>query len=105
MLGVVPAENSDVSRSGELRTSDGRRVRYSSTLNEECYIVQNPDALAPAPGAKAEEILTFTDTNLPAGYIVDRGRSHNLIMSVPLETLTEKADRDRIMSEFLKSSK
>lgn len=105
VLGVVPAENSDVSRSGELRTSDGRRVRYSSTLNEECYIVQNPDALAPAPGAKAEEILTFTDTNLPAGYIVDRGRSHNLIMSVPLETLTDKADRDRIMSEFLKSSK
>ena len=71
-------------------------------MNEDCYIVQNPDALAPAPGAKATEILTFTDTNMPAGYVIDRGRSHNVILSVPLETITESYDRDIIIANFLK---
>lgn len=105
VLGVIPAEEPAATHSGQIRASDGSIVKYSSTLNENCYIVQNPDALAPAPGAKAEEIFTFTDTNLPAGYIVDRGRGRNLILSIPLETVTDPADRDRIIADFFKTTK
>lgn len=106
VIGVVPAETPEgcpvKTRSGQLRASDGRTIRYSNTFNDKCYIVQNPDALAPAPGAKAEEIFTFTDTDQPAGYVIDRGRSRNMILSIPLETITESYDRDRIIADFLK---
>lgn len=105
VLGVVPAEDAAATNSGQLRASDGRLLKYSSSLNEDCYIVQNPDPLSPAPGVNAEEIFTFSDSGAAAGYYINRGKSHNMILSVPVETFKEKSDRDRIISGFLNYSK
>ncbi len=102
VLGVIPSEDTSVTTSGKLISSDGRTLRYSSTLNEDCYIVQSPDALSPVPGKKAKEIFTFSDTGLPAGFIIDHGHAKNIILSVPVETFIEKSDRDKIFTEFLK---
>ncbi len=106
VLGVVPAEAPEggltETRSGKLLSSDGKTVKYSSTLNEDCYIVQSPDILAPASGVNAREIFSFSDTARPAGYVIDRGRSRNMILSIPLEAITESYARDRIMADFLR---
>ncbi len=106
VLGVVPAEAPEggltETRSGKLLSSDGKTVKYSSTLNEDCYIVQSPDILAPAPGVNAREIFSFSDTARPAGYVINRGRSRNMILSIPLEAITESYARDRIMADFLR---
>lgn len=97
MLGVVPAEAPEggltETRSGKLLSSDGKTVKYSSTLNEDCYIVQSPDILAPASGVNAREIFSFSDTARPAGYVIDRGRSRNMILSIPLENYRELRPR------------
>lgn len=100
VMGVVP-DSVSVSRSGSLRSTDGRSVKYSSTLNEDCYIVQQPDAMTTAPGVDAEVIYTFSDTNSPAGYFIPRGKGHNIILSVPFETITDQSERDRLMARFL----
>ncbi len=102
VLGIVPADSVAVqSNSGKLRASDGRTIDYSATLNEKIYIVENPDLLAPAKGGNAKDFLTFSDTDAPAGYIVDRGKSKIAVMSVPLEAITDQASRDRIIAEIL----
>lgn len=105
-LGVVPAPTDSVgslpmTHCGTVRARDGRNIKYSNTLNESCYIVQNPDPLSLATGVRADEILTFSDTNLAAGYLIHRGRSRNMILSVPFETISDPLDRDRLMEEFL----
>lgn len=100
VLGLVP-DSVQVSKSGMLRSSDGRQIKYSSTYNDKCYIVQHPDALITAPGVNGEVICTFTDTHAPAGYIIPRGKGMNMILSVPFETFSDPADRDRLMKKFL----
>lgn len=102
VLGVVPADSvPSPSHSGSLRASDGRRLDYSSTLNENIYIVENPDVLAPAHGGNVDKILSFSDNDMPAGYLVNRGRSRVFVMSIPLEAISEQASRDRIIAEIL----
>lgn len=101
VLGVVPMDSVSRPRSGRLRTSDGRSVDYSSTLRSDYYIVENPDVLAPAEGVDATPIFTFSDNSLPAAYLIDNGKKRNVVMSVPFEAITDPAERNRIMKEFL----
>lgn len=100
VLGVVP-DSIGNTHSGSLRDTGGGTIKYSNTLNEKCYIVQHPDPLSVAPGMDGEPIYTFSDTGAAAGYLIRRGKGRNLILSVPFETITDPADRDRLMSRFL----
>lgn len=101
VLGAVPTDSVARPRSGRLRASDGRTLQYSATLNPDMYIVENPDVLAPSEGGNAETLLTFTDNDLPAAFIVNRGRGRNAVLSVPFEAITTQTDRDRLMKEIL----
>ena len=102
VLGVQPAENAQRPRQGWLRMASGESIPYSADLNERNYIVENPDVLAPAPGADAEEILQFRDTDGVAGYFIDRNRSRNAILSVPLESITDRNQLRKIFKLILK---
>ena len=79
-----------------------RLYSYSNTLNDKNYIVERPDVLNPSGNIEAEVLMTFTDTNLPAGLITKKGKSRSAVMSVPFESITDRTQRDALMAELLK---
>ena len=99
VLGLAEAESYG-NGSGRVRDAKGNALPYSSTLNQDMYIVENPDILRAAPGAKAETILTF-DNGEAAGLNVTRGKSKVTVMSVPFESITDAKSRDRLMRGLL----
>lgn len=105
VLGVEAASDSIPVRSGKIRDKEGKNITYSNTLNDKIYIVESPDRLIPATGAKAEKFLTFSDSDAAAGMIVDRGRSLNAIMSIPIEAINSRNERSKIIKEILKNLK
>lgn len=99
VLGLTEG-SSDSSRSGRVRDRNGNTLPYSSTLNEDMYIVENPDILVPAPDSTVETILTF-DNGSVAGQTVKRGKSTVTVMSIPFESITDAAARNSLMKSLL----
>ncbi|MDE5806831.1 MAG: hypothetical protein K2H76_01835, partial [Muribaculaceae bacterium] len=87
---------------GRVLTAFGKTLTYSNTLNENHYIVENPDILIPVNPEHAKKVLTFSSNNYGAGYSVKSGKGNLTILSVPLETIYEQDDVDRIFKDFLK---
>ncbi|MBO4965765.1 MAG: xanthan lyase [Muribaculaceae bacterium] len=109
ILGVEPAENAESTRSGKVRTTVSntpgvreRTLQYSNTLNESQYIVQTPDALETVD-PQARELLEFTDSDAPAGWLSKKGSARRAVLSIPFESFTDQAARDALMKEILNS--
>lgn len=101
MLGSEAGQQ-DTRKSGRLRdVYSGKEINYSATLNEKHYIVERPDVLLPAEGARTAEFLTFSGTGSRAGHIVDRGRGKVAVMTVPIEAMTDATQRALLMKEIL----
>lgn len=99
MLGADSAE-SDSSKSGRIYdVKNGRQIRYSSTLNEKMYIVEKPDILIPS-GAKTGTFLTIGGDSQCAGQYVDYGKGKVAVMTIPIETITDKAERDGLVKSI-----
>lgn len=99
VLGLTTGET-EKPRSGQIRDTRGRTLPYSSTLNQDMYIVESPDVLTPAEDARAETILTFDNGGI-AGQNVTRGKSKVTVMSVPFEAITDADARDNLMRQLL----
>lgn len=96
VLGITRGEGSR-SLTGSVNTNSagkasfsGKNYSYSNNLNENQYIVENPDILAPSGSMDADVFMTFSDTALPAGFVTKKGKSRGVVMSVPFESLREK---------------
>lgn len=107
VLGMVP-DSVAPTFSGRIETVPGPKDRrapaiynYSNTLNDRQYIVERPDALMPVSGVKAREILTFSDSDGAAGYVVGRGKGRVAVVSVPIESLTDPNQRSLLMQSLL----
>lgn len=102
VLGAESAESDD-RMSGRLRdSSTGKAISYSATLNDRNYIVERPDILTPSESARTTEILTFSDSGRRAGHIVDKGKGHVAVITVPIEAVTLATDRSDLMKKILK---
>ncbi|MCH5241058.1 MAG: xanthan lyase [Muribaculaceae bacterium] len=75
-----------------------KNINYSNSLNENTYIVENPDILYPE--GSAEVIYKFGDTGLPAATIKKNGKSRVIVTSIPFETINN-AQRDKVMKDLL----
>lgn len=88
---------------GPLKSSlENRPYEYSSTLNEDFYIVERPDAIIASP--KADETATFlrfSDTGATAGLLIKDGKSRRAVMSIPFESITDEHHRNKLMKELL----
>ena len=111
VLGVEPLNEAPKTRSGKLRTTFGnsqgvreRTFSYSNTLNDKQYIVENPDMLY-STDSTARQILEFTDTDTPAGFIGKKGSGRRAVLSVPFEAISEQGARDALMKDILNSFK
>ncbi|MDE7418789.1 MAG: xanthan lyase [Muribaculaceae bacterium] len=83
-------------------TLGSRRYSYSNTLNEDCYIVEHPDAIIATPKAdESATFLRFSDTDAAAGLLIRDGKSRRAVMSVPFESITDPAQRNSLMKELL----
>lgn len=81
---------------------ESRRYSYSNTLNEDCYIVEHPDAIIASPKAdEAATFLRFSDTDAAAGLLIRDGKSRRAVMSVPFESITDSNQRALLMKEIL----
>ncbi len=107
LLGVVP-DSVAPTLSGRIETvpapksnQDPAIYTYSNTLNDNHYIVEHPDALMPVSGVDAREILTFSDSDGAAGYVVKRGKGRVVVTSVPVESLTDSNQRSLLMKTLL----
>ena len=107
VLGIAPGYGSH-SFSGQLLTNGlasvavpQRIIKYSNTLNDKKYIVENPDILSPSGKIEANTFLTFSDTSLPAGYITKNGKSNGVVMSVPFESIEDSETRNQLMKYIL----
>lgn len=110
VLGIQMADSAATTASGRI---DGvaaplkshlqqRRYTYSNTLNERQYIVEHPDAIAPADGEDdSAPFMRFSDTDATAGLLVKKGKSRSAVMSVPFEALSDPNQRNLLMKELL----
>ena len=87
---------------GRLLTASGRSLNYSNTLNDRLYSVENPDILVPLNPDNADRVLTFSANNMGAGYSMKSGKGHLTLLSVPIESIYDEAERDHIFKDFLK---
>lgn len=79
-----------------------RRYAYSNTLNQQQYIVENPDALIMTDDAdESAPFLRFSDTGSFAGVLSRKGKSKTAVMSVPFESLSDANQRILLMKELL----
>lgn len=98
ILGVDSVASYD-RKSGRLRDSRGKAIKYSSTLNADNYIVEMPDILIPAENSRTAEFLTFQDSGSRAGHIVRHGKGKAAVITVPVEAMTENPERTALMRE------
>lgn len=99
VLGILQSGTTD-SNSGRVRDSRGSTIPYSSNLNEKMYIVESPDILLPASDRNTKELLTF-DNGDRAAQITSHRKGKAIVMSIPFESITDGAARDRLMKQFL----
>lgn len=104
ILGICPGQKSSASCSGKIAThgSLGNSVlSYSNTLNEEQYIVENPDVLEASSG-QGRIIATFSDNGAPAGIHTPYGKGSVSVLSVPIESLKNDAERDELIEGLIR---
>lgn len=106
VLGLAaPVDSLGRTRSGRVRVSGSgltsRDYNYSSTLNDKRYIVERPDNLSPSGELESETIMTFSDTGLPAAIVSRRGKSNVVVISVPLEAITDEGERQSLLLEII----
>lgn len=92
---------SDTRKSGRLRdVTTGKTVNYSSTLNDKQYIVEMPDVIVAPEDVDATEFLTFSESGLRAGQVVDHGKGKVAVMTVPFEAV-KKEDQAPLMQRII----
>ncbi|MBO4642907.1 MAG: xanthan lyase [Bacteroidaceae bacterium] len=82
----------------------GQHFDYSDTLNEDCYVVESPDALEPSESA-AQTVMRYAQNNLSAAVAYRGERYATFTMGVPFETIRGQASRQALMQTILETLK
>lgn len=106
VLGIEAVEDAQRPRSGKLNVAGGSlsglrngTIPYSSTLNEDYYILENPDAIQATGNGKT--LLTYGDTGEAAAIAAQHGKSRTVASSVPFETITDEKALNSLFSAIL----
>lgn len=78
------------------------KLPYSTTLNEEYYIVQHPDRLEGAD-ERALPLMIFDDGSA-AAVEAAVGKGRVVTMSVPIESITDSEIRGKVMETLIKNT-
>ncbi len=105
-LGIAPggSERNYLGRidlAGSLSSGRGSAIHYSTTLNEDHYIVENPDILTVSDGRKAEILMTYPDSGATAGMLTRHGKGGAVVSAIPFESIQNASERDFLMKRVL----
>lgn len=77
-------------------------VQYSfrTKINRFMYSVESPDGIK-ASDDKGSTWLRYSDNNIPAGIVSDRGAYRTVVMGFPFETVMSGNKRDAMMNSVL----
>lgn len=108
VLNVRPSIGASRPRSGKISTHGialgNSVIHYSNTINEDQYIVENPDVLLPV-NPDGEVVITFSDNGETAGVHSICGKGNVTVLSVPIESIKDADQRSRLMHGLLQLSK
>lgn len=109
VLGIVSERSCKPSNARIEVTSDGQHeglqrgtMTYSNTLNEDMYIVENPDVLLPSSKVPSSTVMVFSDNGKGAAVVSKPGRGKVFTMSVPFEAINGQQQRNALMKEVIK---
>ncbi len=125
LYGTHSSDNDSIFASGVLgiaapdsiaRTRSGRMIStgysddlaegsydFSSNLNEQRYIVENPDNLVAANPSESNEVFAFPDNNgVAALRMKGRNNSRKIIMSIPIESIIDDYSRNAMIRTMIK---
>lgn len=87
-----PSGRVEITLPGRNRSTAG----YSNTLNDKTYIVERPDAIV-STGGDARQVMTLEDSGAAAGLFSKKGKGRRAVFSIPLEAITDPAQRAAII--------
>jgi hypothetical protein len=110
VLGVTPYRSTTrPSTPRAVPTDDGlklglgqRNYTYNNTLNEEMYIVENPDILQPSESVSSTALMTLSDNSSAVSRYSKFKKGSVITMSIPFETIRGEQQRDQLMQDILK---
>lgn len=80
---------------------EGVKYNFVNTLNDKVYAVESPDAIK-ASDSKGSTWLRYSENNIPAGIVSDRGNYRTVVMGFPFEVIPCDKQRDSMMADILK---
>ena len=108
VLGIIAERSSKPSNARIEVTSEGVQaglhkgsMTYSNTLNEDMYIVENPDVLHPSQKIPSTPMMIFSDNGNGAAMFSKPGHGKVFTMSVPFESIKGQQQRDALMKQVL----
>ena len=81
--------------------SDGNKYTFVNKLNDKVYAVESPDAIR-ASDDKGSTWLRYSENNIPAGIVSNRGNYRTVVMGFPFEVITCEQQRNSLMADVLK---
>lgn len=79
----------------------GEKYNFINKLNSKTYAVESPDAIK-ASDDKGSTWLRYSENNIPAGIVSDRGNYRTVVMGFPFEVIPCDKQRDAMMADILK---
>lgn len=80
---------------------DGVTYNFTNQLNSKVYACESPDAIK-ASDSKGSTWLRYSENNIPAGIVSDRGAYRTVVMGFPFEVIPCEKQRDSMMADVLK---
>ena len=79
----------------------GKSLNFHNDMNEECYSVENPDAISPVSAKTGSTFLRYSDTDMSAGVCYEGDGYKAVSIGFPLETLKDEKNIDYIIKTTL----
>ncbi|MDE6006368.1 MAG: xanthan lyase [Muribaculaceae bacterium] len=99
----IGSYGADSRKTGRVRDSrSGKQIKYSANLNDRHYIVEQPDVIVGADDVPTTEILSF-DSGCRAGHIVSNHRGKVAVLTIPIESMTDPAERNAFVKGVVSS--
>ena len=103
VLGISHNNEAPRQRGGKIQAFSalgGKSFSYSNNINEEQYIVENPDVLVPASDA-VRVLANFAGSDYAAGVSSRYGKGRTVVMSIPFESVKDEEVRSELMEALI----
>ena len=98
--GAMATRRGDVKSISQSFMKEPFSVKFNTELNDKIYCVESPEVVRPA-GNGAYTVMRYRTSNQGAA-VAYNGKYRTFVAGFPFETILEREERDRMMTEVLK---